>query len=70
MLYEVITHPEILATGDEQDPVNMGRIVPVYPAVEGIPPRTLRKIQWEVVRKYAAAEPEFLPRWILSYNFV
>jgi ATP-dependent DNA helicase RecG len=59
-------HPEILATGDEQDPVNMGRIVPVYPAIEGIPPRTLRKIQWEVVRKYAAAEPEFLPRWILD----
>lgn len=59
-------HPEILATGDEEDPVNMGRIVPVYPAVEGIPTRTLRKIQWEVVRKYAAAEPEFLPRWILD----
>jgi ATP-dependent DNA helicase RecG len=59
-------HPEILSTGDEEDPVNMGRIVPVYPAIEGIPPRTLRKIQWEVVRKYAAAEPEFLPRWILD----
>lgn len=59
-------HPEILAAGDEEDPVNMGRIVPVYPVIEGIPPRTLRKIQWEVVRKYAAAEPEFLPRWILD----
>lgn len=59
-------HPEIIATGDEEDPVNMGRIVPVYPAIEGIPPRTLRKILWEVVRKYAGAEPEFLPRWILD----
>jgi ATP-dependent DNA helicase RecG len=59
-------HPEILAAGDEEDPVNMGRIVPVYPVIEGIPPRTLRKIQWEVVRKFAAAEPEFLPRWILD----
>ncbi len=57
-------HPEILGGGEEEDPVNMGRIVPVYPAIEGIPPRTFRKIQWEVVRKYAAAEPEFLPRWI------
>jgi ATP-dependent DNA helicase RecG len=59
-------HPEILAAGDEEDPVNMGRIVPVYPAIEGIPPRTLRKIQWEIVRKYASTEPEFLPRWILD----
>ncbi|MGB3095893.1 MAG: ATP-dependent DNA helicase RecG [Candidatus Deferrimicrobiaceae bacterium] len=59
-------HPEILAVAEEFDPVNMGRIVPVYPAVEGIPPRTLRKIQWEVVRKYAAAEKEFFPGWILD----
>ena len=59
-------HPEILGVAEEFDPVNMGRIVPVYPAVEGIPARTLRKIQWEVVRKYAAAEREFFPRWILD----
>lgn len=59
-------HPEILASGDESDPVNMGRIVPVYPAVEGVPPRTLRKIQWEVVRKYASNEKEIFPQWILD----
>jgi len=59
-------HPEILAAADESDPVNMGRIVPVYPLVEGIPPRTLRKIQWEVVRKYASTEKEIFPRWILD----
>jgi ATP-dependent DNA helicase RecG len=59
-------HPEILASADESDPVNMGRIVPVYPAVEGVPPRTLRKIQWEVVRKYASNEKEIFPHWILD----
>ena len=59
-------HPEILGVGDEDDPVNMGRIVPVYPDVEGIPQRTLRKIQWEVVRKYAATETEFFPPWMLE----
>ncbi|MGZ8439208.1 MAG: ATP-dependent DNA helicase RecG [Candidatus Deferrimicrobiaceae bacterium] len=59
-------HPEILGGGDEDDPVNMGRIVPVYPDVEGIPQRTLRKIQWEVVRKYAATEKEFFPPWMLE----
>ena len=59
-------HPEILASADESDPVNMGRIVPVYPAIEGVPPRTLRKIQWEVVRKYASNEKEIFPHWILD----
>jgi ATP-dependent DNA helicase RecG len=59
-------HPEILGAGDEDDPVNMGRIVPVYPDVEGIPQRTLRKIQWEVVQKYAATEKEFFPPWMLE----
>ena len=59
-------HPEILGVAHEDDPVNMGRIVPVYPDIEGIPPRTLRKIQWEVVRKYAAAEREFFPPWMLD----
>ncbi|HJX16369.1 MAG TPA: OB-fold nucleic acid binding domain-containing protein, partial [Candidatus Deferrimicrobiaceae bacterium] len=59
-------HPEILGVGDEDDPGNMGRIVPVYPDVEGIPQRTLRKILWEVVRKYAATETEFFPPWMLE----
>ncbi len=59
-------HPEILGDAAPDDPVNMGRIVPVYPEIEGIPPRTLRKIQWEVVRKFASSEAEFFPRWILA----
>ncbi len=59
-------HPEILGVAEEFDPVNMGRIVPVYPEIEGIAPRTLRKIQWEVVRKHAPAVKEFFPRWILD----
>ncbi len=59
-------HPEILGVAEEFDPVNMGRIVPVYPEIEGIAPRTLRKIQWEVVRKYAASVKEFFPRWMLD----
>ncbi len=59
-------HPEILGAAALDDPVNMGRIVPVYPDIEGIPPRTLRKIQWEVVRKYASSEKEFFPPWMLE----
>ena len=59
-------HPEILGGGEEGDPVHMGRIVPVYPEVEGVPPRVLRRIQHEVVHRFAAAEPEVFPAWMLD----
>jgi ATP-dependent DNA helicase RecG len=59
-------HPEILGTAEERDPVHMGRIVPVYPEVEGVPPRVLRRIQWEVVQHHASVVKEFFPRWMLE----
>jgi len=59
-------HPEILSEEDAVDPVHSGRIVPVYPEVEGVPPRVLRKIQWEVVRRHASLEIECFPPRILE----
>jgi ATP-dependent DNA helicase RecG len=59
-------HPEILPADGEPDPVHFGRIVPVYPDVEGIPPRVVRKILHEVVDRYAAREKEFFPGWMLD----
>ncbi len=59
-------HPEILSGEEAEDPVHSGRIVPIYPDIEGIPPRTLRKIQWEVVRNHADKEQECFPAWILE----
>ncbi len=59
-------HPEILSGEEAGDPVHSGRIVPVYPEVEGIPPRILRKIQWEIVRTHADKETECFPTWILE----
>jgi ATP-dependent DNA helicase RecG len=59
-------HPEILSTEEAADPIHSGRIVPVYPEVEGIPPRILRKIQWEVVRNHADKEAECFPPWVLE----
>ena len=59
-------HPEILGKAEELDPVHMGRIVPVYPEVEGVPPRVLRRIQWEVVSHHASSVKEFFPRWALE----
>jgi len=61
-----IHHPEILGESDEEDPLGLGRIVPVYPEVEGVPPKTMRRIQWEVVRRFAPGEREAFPEWILE----
>ncbi|HZW36810.1 MAG: ATP-dependent DNA helicase RecG [Deltaproteobacteria bacterium] len=59
-------HPEILGAAEEHDPIHVGRIVPVYPEVEGVPPRVLRRIQWEVIRNHASSVKEFFPRWMLD----
>ncbi|MCL1926882.1 MAG: ATP-dependent DNA helicase RecG [Syntrophorhabdaceae bacterium] len=59
-------HPEILSSEETDDAVHSGRIVPIYPDIEGIPPKTLRKIQWEIVRNHADKEVECFPAWILD----
>ncbi|HEU4949978.1 MAG TPA: ATP-dependent DNA helicase RecG, partial [Candidatus Deferrimicrobiaceae bacterium] len=59
-------HPEILSEEEAGEPVHSGRIVPVYPEVEGVPPRVLRRIQWEVVRRHASLEIECFPPRILE----
>jgi ATP-dependent DNA helicase RecG len=38
----------------------------VYPEIEGVPARLLRKIMWEVVHRHAKEIREFLPRWMLD----
>jgi ATP-dependent DNA helicase RecG len=65
-LFPEMHHPEILPGEESADPVNFGRIVPVYPEVEGVPSRVLRKIQWEVVARHAEREAEFFPSWVLE----
>ena len=59
-------HPEILSAEDTADPIHSGRIVPIYPEIEGIPPGVLRKIQWEVVRHHAEKETDCFPPWVLE----
>lgn len=59
-------HPEILGHDVTADPFGFGRIVPVYPEIEGVPVRLLRKIMWEIVQHHAKDVREFFPRWILD----
>ena len=46
---------------------NVGRIVPIYTELDGIPSRTFRKVLWEALEKYGISVQEDLPR-IFSIN--
>jgi len=59
-------HPEVLPAAVGRDPAHLGAIVPVYPEVEGVPARVLRRIQREVVTRYAPSVREFFPAWMLA----
>ena len=59
-------HPEIMSSEEGDDFAHSKRIVPIYPEIEGIPQKTLRKIQWEIVRCHADKEVECFPDWILK----
>lgn len=56
----VVEEFEIL-TGDEEDTLHTGRIVPMHPATEGLSPRMLRTIVHQALRSYLEDVPELLP---------
>lgn len=51
---------EIL-TGDEEDRLHTGRIVPIHPATEGLSPRVLRTVIAAALTSVASDVPEILP---------
>jgi ATP-dependent DNA helicase RecG len=67
-----IVHPEIswgvsshAGELDAHQP-NVGRVVPVYVEIEGVPSRTLRKILWEALEKHGSHLTEDLPDRVLK----
>ena len=62
-LQMVVEEFEIL-TGDEEDTLHTGRIVPVHPATEGLSPRVLRSILYQALNQYLDDVPELLPEAI------
>jgi len=56
------TVADILAT----DPVNFGRIVPVYPLTEGLSQKIMRRVMKTVVDTYLPSVQELVPRSILQ----
>jgi ATP-dependent DNA helicase RecG len=66
-----IIHPEIVwnktsdVTNSEEE-LHVGRVVPVYTELEGIPSRTFRKVLWEAIHKYGPQLPNDLPRHLID----
>ena len=52
--------------GDGAETAHVGRLAPVYPLTQGLPGRTVRRLAWEAVSKYAQLTPESLPAEILA----
>lgn len=53
----------------EEDPVHVGRIIPIYPLTEGLVQRSLRRAMKEVVDHHVTTDTEeFLPRDIRKRN--
>ncbi|NJL94162.1 MAG: DNA helicase RecG, partial [Anaerolineae bacterium] len=50
----------------DQESLNTGRIVPVYPLTQGLGDRTMRRLMYELVEKWAPTVPDFLPPHVLD----
>jgi ATP-dependent DNA helicase RecG len=72
-----IVHPEITwgktaadLTGDDTDPIHVGRVIPIYVEIEGVSTRVLRKILWDAFEGIQSKIPEDLPESIRQkYGF-
>jgi ATP-dependent DNA helicase RecG len=53
--------PEVEPIDPDCEPWNVGRLVPVYPATEGLSQRMLRLVMREALSGYAGSLPEVLP---------
>jgi ATP-dependent DNA helicase RecG len=69
-----VHHPDVEWVGADddltaamaRDPLNFGRILPVYPLTEGVSQKTMRKVMKEVVDRYAASVVNTLPADIIG----
>jgi len=67
---KVMHHPdlELLGSSGEmqvvRDDDSFGRVVPVYPEVEGVPPRTFRRLEKRAVDEYARFVRDLLPETV------
>ncbi len=61
-----IIHPEVEFPGEQEDlSLHVGRILPVYPTIEGLSPKVLRRIISRAVKDFAPKLVSFIPHEIL-----
>jgi ATP-dependent DNA helicase RecG len=61
--------PRATSTSQQSNPqasAHTGRIVPIYTEIDGVPTKTLRKILFEAVQKYAPLLEEDLPEFLVK----
>ncbi|OAG27171.1 ATP-dependent DNA helicase RecG [Thermodesulfatator autotrophicus] len=61
-----IVHPEVEFPEDEKIGLHVGRVLPVYPVVEGVSPKVLRRIIAHAVEEYAEKAVSPIPAKILK----
>ncbi|HAB18136.1 MAG TPA: ATP-dependent DNA helicase RecG [Verrucomicrobiota bacterium] len=55
-------HPETeKVMADDEEQIHLNRLVPVYPATEGLTQRVLRGLTWQAVERFADLVPEMHP---------
>ena len=63
---KVMHHPDVELLGSAQeaarDDDSFGRVVPIYTDIEGLPPRTFRRLQRRVVDEYGPFVRDLLPK--------
>ncbi len=62
-----MVHPDVQFESAEED-IHVGRIIPVYVEIEGIPTKTLRRILAAALDHAASQLPEELPEWVLKQH--
>lgn len=68
---EWLSEGEDLSSAMARDPLNFGRILPVYPLTEGLHQKTMRKVMKEVADRFApCAEDALPPRLIASHSLL
>lgn len=65
-----VHHPEVESLDPQEEPRPQGRILPIYPATDGLPQKALRRIVAAAVEIGAGNLPEIFPDWIVEkYRF-
>ncbi len=62
----VLESPEYELLDRGQAPINVGRLVPVYPLTAGLTGRNLRRIAWQALQEWLGGVDELLPDDLLA----